>query len=391
MKVKVETLREQMIVPELEIDGKDLNEIIAEINRLPSIPPIIPGETDIYFIVSTRIGKGTCYQKCEHCVFKAIPEFEIDWATAQEIVEDLQMEGYRIGLTAEDTFSDRFLSLAQKHIAGSAYRMKDLGLTAWTSGARIAKEENWRNLLETVYALGFMAIQINGQAVAGTPLPLRGVPSAFVIQKSIERIQEWNRENPTNFLKIGLTFTIGKYNFRKDFLKNMLNFCLKNKIDMIRYNCFADFSEDRPYYQLERGQIRRFYKYIAEITAELDSPLDVTVSSDFGNEGQEFLGNGNKGVCGAGKRLFRIGKVNGEIIVAACVERMAPVVGKLLKNDKWRIEWDEEKLKQLYYLKPFLYGCFGGIGYKRFNEDVAERIIFDRLPSSFPPFFLSGW
>jgi len=296
-------------------------------------------------------------------------------------VRDLQKEGFNIGITPGDTFSEKFLSIAQKDTAGSAYRRKDLALAAWTSGTRIAKEKNWRKLLKTVYNLGYRAIQINGQDIAGTPMPLKGVPTSLIVNTAIERIKKWNAEYPTKSFKIGITFTIGKYNFKKKFLKKMLDYCLENKLN-IRYNCFADFTGKFPPYQLEKIEVRQFYQHIKEIAAEaknnVDYPIEATIASDFGDEGQELLmPEAEKGNCGAGKRLFRIVKIDNEIIVAACVERIAPIVGKLTKNNgKWTIEWNEEKLKQLHYLKPFLYGCFGGIGYKRFNEETAERIIF---------------
>lgn len=378
MQATIETIREHLAPPEIEIKGKTDEEIIEEIKKLPFIP-IIPKETDIYFIVSTKRGNGECHQRCEHCVFNAIPEYVIDWKIAAKIVEDLQKEEYHIGLTPGDTFSESFLSLAKKNTAGSANRIKDLGLMAWSSGTRIAKERNWQDLLEIVYGLGFRSIQINGQNVAGTPLPLKGVPSSLIVNTAIKRIKKWNTENQTKKFNIGLTFTIGKYNSKKEFLEEMLNFCLENQLS-IRYNCFADFTGQFPNYELGEMEIRQFYQSIAEITAKVksESSLKITISPDFGDNGQEFLiPETEKGTCGAGKKLFRIAKLGDEIVIVACAERAAPIVGKVIKNkEKWIIEWDEEKLKQIHYLKPFLYGCFGGAGYKRFNDPKAEKIIF---------------
>ena len=342
---------------------------------------------DIYFYQSTQTGPKTCRRACEMCFFRRLPQATVPLNLATEVTHDLQRRGYRVGLCPADSLVPEVL---KSGASGSAYRISGLGLTAWTAAAYLAGQ-SWESTLEAAWAAGFRVLVINGQGAAGVPVPFRGVSTPEQIQVAVDRIRAWNLQQPEQQFKTGITFSI-RSDHDYESLRRMGKWATKNDVAVVRFNCFANFrglpEHDR--WLLERSGVERFYGWLARLHEEMiGSSVQLSVSEDFGNAGieqieplmpAEYRGK-FVGRCRSGWRLFALIQLNGELVVTGCVDRLLPIMGRVVKRaDGWDIDWDFTVLGCLakIQLQQRFYGCWGGLGWGRnggFNDVEAERLL----------------
>ena len=121
-----------------------------------------------------------------------------------------------------------------------------------------------------------------------------------------------------------------------------------------------------------------FFGFLNQIQIEfLDSPLQFSISEDWGDAGIEqisawlpadWTGRGS-GWCRAGYRLFAMVSIDDEICLVGCVDRWEPILGRVSRTDSgtWGIVWDVPAIEQLRILVNAgdVYACWGGVGYDR--------------------------
>lgn len=371
-------------------------ELTRVIDGLPEIqsPPI--AGADIYFYTTNRTDRSTCEQACNWCFLRAKPQYAVSLDKAAKISADLKAQGLNIGMVPPDSFGQDLMNGAEniQQQAGSAYRMEGLENTAWSSGTPIATAQNSDELLNKGWKImGYRSIQMNGQEVAGTPVPATGIARPDTITEAVRRIQKWNKGKlPEEQYKIGLTFTMTKINNTLESMKMMIKWCVDNGIFSIRFNSFSAFTQDRlpqldiAQYELQPDDIRTFYDNLKTLMDELSSmPQEkrpkISFSEDLGDWGNEqiegYIPDQYKkegiGLCRSGAGLFALVEENGRLILYSCVDRFFPKAGEVKQNElgEWYPEWDKKVLKAIYYFRrvtdssgqPLLRGCFGGISY----------------------------
>ena len=341
---------------------------------------------DIYFYQSTQTGSRTCRRACEMCFFKRLPQTTVPLSLATEVTRDLQRRGYRVGLCPADSLVPEVL---RSGASGSAYRISGLGLTAWTAAAYLAGQ-SWESTLEAAWAANFRVLVINGQGVAGVPVPFKGVSTVGQIQTAVNRINLWNHQHADRQFKVGITFTI-RSDHKYESLRRMGEWAVKNDVAVVRLNCFANFrglpEHDR--WLLDRLGVEQFYGWLARLHEEIGSSIQLSVSEDFGDAGigqiehlmpVEYQGQ-QVGRCRSGRRLFALIQIDGELVLTGCVDRLLPVMGRVIKRvDGWDIDWDLAILGRLAEIQTQrrFYGCWGGLGWGRnggFNDIEAERFL----------------
>lgn len=336
-------------------------------------------EKDLYFCYSTERG-DTCLANCEHCYFRD-KERHLDISLARDIYRDLANAGYNITLIPSDNLHEDALNNPQH--SGGPYRISGFGDVMWTSGIRL-NMENWKELLERAWNVGFKRIVINGHAVAGVPVPFKGTATSKQIQTAIDRIHEWNRlqKGDRNY-EIGLVFTIRSDNYQLHYLRRMATYAENNGVSVLRFNCFANTHEEKRFdkYVMAQEQIEEFYRNLAQLHEEyLGAHVKFSVSEDFGDTGihiieeymaPEFRGQ-HVGWCRAGWTLFAI---RPDLKIVGCVSLLAPVLGQLEnRNGRWTVKWNYDNINALKNLRlehgaP---GCFGGSGYQDGGKEIVE-------------------
>ena len=348
---------------------------------------------DIYFYQSTQTGSRTCRRACEMCFFRRLPQFTVPLELATEVTQDLQRRGYRVGLCPADSLVPGVLASGA---SGSAYRISGLGLTAWTAAAYLAGQ-SWESTLEAAWAAGFRVLVINGQGVADVPVPFKGVSTPGQIQVAVNRVREWNARRPEQQFKLGITFTI-RSDHDYESLRRMGKWATKNGVAVVRFNCFANFRglSEHERWLLGRSGVAQFYGWLALLHDEMaGNDVQLSVSEDFGDAGigqiehlmpVEYQGQ-QVGRCRSGRRLFALIQIDGELVLTGCVDRLLPVMGRVIKRvDGWDIDWDRGVLGRLAEIQTQrrFYGCWGGLGWGRsrdcshaagFNDPAAEKYL----------------
>lgn len=339
-------------------------------------------DIDIYFHYDNSIGKGACEAACAHCYFRNQPTFQIPHEKALSITQSLRAQGYSIGMAPADSFSDD--ALAAGELAGSAFRLKSIGASAWSSGMPLARD-GWRERLARAYEIGFRSIIITAHDVAGNEVPLTGVTKGKNIARAIENINSWNRENPDRQFVSSLTFTIGTHNLDVNLMRTMVEWGVDHQVGLVRFNCFANFGERDEHRHLEmtRPDIERFYMMLRQLQEEfLDTPTSLGISEDWGDAGIEAIydylpdvwRSREKGWCRAGYRLFALISVEDRLRLVGCVDKWEPVMGTVeeVEAGVWGIDWNHEAIETLRQatLNEEIYACWGGVGYNR--DDAAE-------------------
>lgn len=338
-----------------------------------------PEDIDIYFHYTNEIGKNTCKAKCEHCYFQNRPTNKLDVETAMAITKSLRRQGYKIGMTPADNFSDEAL----EETAGSAFRLKEVGQLAWTSGATLVGDD-YPQRLDRAWDIGFRSIVISAHEAAGTFVPIKGVTKAKVINQAFDNITAWNDANidqGKNFLT-SATFTIRKDNCDLDLMRQMIGWGVDRKIDLVRFNCFANFldlPQHRPY-EMAYEDVEKFYGYLAKMQEEFaETDTKLGISEDWGDAGIEQIypylppewQDRKQGWCRAGYKLFAMMQVGNEVILTGCVDKWDPIVGKVVKtDDDYQIAWDNDKVEMIRQkiLSDDVYACWGGVG----NRGIAR-------------------
>ena len=343
---------------------------------------------DIYFYQSTETGARTCRRACEMCFFRRLPQVTVPIGLATEVAQNLQRRGYCVGLCPADSLVPEVLTSGA---SGSAYRISGLGLTAWTAAAYLAGQ-SWESILEAAWAAGFRVLVINGQSVAGVPVPFKGVSTPEQIQVAVDRIRAWNSQRPEQRFKIGITFTIRSDHDYKS-LRRMGKWAAKNGVAVMRFNCFANFrglpQHDR--WLLDRPGVERFYGWLARLhEGMIGSGVQLSVSEDFGDAGIEQIKHlmpveyqGQQvGRCRSGRRLFALIQSDNKLVLTGCVDRLLPIMGQMVKrSDGWDIDWNIDVINRLaeIQVQRRFYGCWGGLGWGRkdigFNDPEAEKYL----------------
>lgn len=331
-----------------------------------------PEDITLYFHASNQVGKRTCQAQCEHCYFFNAKPYEVPRDEALAVVRSLSAQGYDISYLLADSFADEALL---SEVGGSAFRVQDNGLAAWTAG-RILTQRGWEARLDRGWELGYRAITITAHDVADTPIIFRGVTPGKVVERAVENIFLWN-ECRKRDMKIILTFTLHKLNLTRDNLQKMARFCFRNGVDVCRFNAFANFRNDPSLTrcELERSDIVRFYGYLKELCqAYQHTGVYFGLSEDIGDAGieqvlpwlsAEWHELDRTQWCRAGYRLFALIKVGEELRIVGCVDRWDPPLGRVLKvGDDYHIEWDVAKIEalRLAVLSQQVYACWGGVG-----------------------------
>ena len=347
---------------------------------------------DIYFYQSTQTGSRTCRRACEMCFFRRLPQTTVPLSLATGVTRDLQRRGYRVGLCPADSLVPGVLASGA---SGSAYRISGLGLTAWTAAAYLAGQ-SWESTLEAAWAANFRVLVINGQGVAGVPVPFKGVSTVGQIQTAVNRINLWNHQHADRQFKVGITFTI-RSDHKYESLRRMGEWAVKNDVAVVRLNCLANFRglPQHDQWLLDRDGVERFYGWLARLHKEIGSSIQLSVSEDFGDAGigqiehlmpVEYQGQ-QVGRCRSGRRLFALIQIDGELVLTGCVDRLLPVMGRVIKRvDGWDIDWDLAILGRLAEIQTQrrFYGCWGGLGWGRsrdcshaagFNDPAAEKYL----------------
>lgn len=367
----------------------------------PTVPfsQLQPKDITFYFHVSNKTGRKestqlsggkTCGAACKHCYFQTLPAYEISVQEGIAITNDLRKAGYDVGIVTADSFSN--LSLYDIGMAGSAFRYDAIvpqnNGGAWTSGIPLTATD-WQARLNDGWKLGYGSITLS---LYGTviPYPISGTPQAKTIRQAIANIQTWNEGNICDGKYSIVTNTmVHRENCSKEQLRKVVLWCLKNKIDVCRFNCFANFLNDPTSSQLEMHavDIYRFYGVLRELLDEFrDTPLSFAVSEDMSPHGIEQVVDyfpdswknyvpGSHYWCRAGYRLFAINKRENEIIVNSCVDNWnGPTAGCIIKNSiGYTINWNTELIEELRsaIIKGKLFGCWGGVG--KINSGTDNR------------------
>ena len=350
-------------------------------------------EIDFYFYYDRRTGasrgtgKNTCHANCSHCFLKVAGAEEqfISIPEAIEVATDLRKEGYsNVDLIPSDSFGEEILKFGDD---GSAQRIPGMGKVAWTSGVPLALS-GWKEKLKRAWELGYRSLVINGHDIAGISVPIEGITRAPTLQKALLNMKEWNKTNPDEQFEWGFTFTLRSDTCNQASMEKMAAWAVENGVKVLRFNCFADFRGSNPEHKFlvpTRNDIVMMHKTLAELHVKyIDSPLHFSVSEDFGEAGTEAIEayiapeyRGQQvGVCRAAFRLFAITPINGTLRVVGCVDRMWPYLGTVEKSDgHWTIFWDLERIEQMRQarLNGSLYGCFGGVGRDRGNEEFNSE------------------
>jgi hypothetical protein len=341
-----------------------------------SIPfsDVPPEDIDIYFHYTNEIGKNTCRASCEHCYFKNRPTNKIPVEKAIAITKSLREQGYQIGMTPADNFSDEALT----ETAGSAFRLKEVGQLAWTSGAPLAGTDA-AGRLDKAWDIGFRSIVISAHTVAGTAVPIKGVTKGPVINRAYDNIAAWNTANAAEGKKFltSSTFTIRKDNCDLETMRQMVKWGVDKGIDLVRFNCFANFLDlpQHREYEMTAEDISRFYGYLAALQDEfVDSSTKLGISEDWGDAGIEQIlpylppewESKKNGWCRAGYRLFAMMQVENDVVITGCVDKWDPIMGKVVEEsaDQYKIVWDYDKIEKLRQMvsNDDVYACWGGVG-----------------------------
>lgn len=359
-------------------------------------------EIDFYFYydrrtgASKRPGMNTCLANCSHCFLKVVGAEEqyISIPEAIEVANDLRTQGYtNVDLTPSDSFGEEILQYGDD---GSAYVIPGMGKMAWTSGVPLALE-GWESKVARAWQLGYRSLVMNGHDIAGTAVPIKGITKAPTLQKALNNMRSWNVRNPDKQFDWGYTFTLRADTCNPIAMGKIAEWAVKNEVRVLRFNCFADYLGSDPTHRFlvpSRKDILTMYETLAKLHQKyIDSPMQFSISEDFGEAGVEFIEpyinplyhNQKVGVCRAAWRLFAITPINDKLVVVGCVDRIWPYLGTVEKcNGQWTIVWDMERMEQMRQarLQGQLYGCFGGVGRDRPNGTGFNSVEGNALLSS---------
>lgn len=336
---------------------------------------------DIYFHYTNQVGRETCQASCAHCYFKTRPVFHIAPERALRITEALRRQGYNIGLAPADSFSDEALAVSDAETAGSAFRLASLGKSAWTAGGQLTGRD-WRRRLDRAWALGYRSVIISAHEAAGTSVPIAGVTKKLIIDRAVQNLRRWNDDNAPQRFAISATFTIRKDNCTYENMLRMALWGVQNGIDVVRFNCFANFLKlpEHGQFEMSRNDIVTFFGLLRRLHEEfIDSALRFGISEDWGDAGIEqilpYLGpewqGARTGWCRAGYRLFAMIEVDNRIVLTGCVDKWEPILGEVVEDgDEISIRWDHERIERLRLtlLRREAYACYGGVGHGREEE-----------------------
>jgi hypothetical protein len=333
-----------------------------------------PREIDIYFHYDSEIGAKTCKAACAHCYFRNRPTFHIPADKALAITSSLRAQGYNIGMAPADSFGDEALMAGD---AGSAFRLRSIGTSAWSSGMPLYLP-GWEERLSRAWNIGFRSIIITAHEAAGTTVPIRGVTRAPVIVGAVRNIQSWNTD--ARRFSISTTFTIRRDNCNLELMRKMVRWGVAEKIDLVRFNCFANFQglPEHRTFEMTREDIIRFFGYLKILQEEfIAEPTQLGISEDWGDAGIEQIypylppiwQERTAGWCRAGYRLFAMIEVDGEIVLTGCVDKWDPILGRLIETSPgaYSINWDITHIEEIRraVLDARVYACWGGVGSNR--------------------------
>ncbi|MGL6261549.1 hypothetical protein [Vibrio sp. WXL210] len=327
---------------------------------MPSKKPILfddhisTDETEVQYILDTRVGKKTCMAMCEFC-FLNRPGME-NYSEPPEVaaanIQALREQGYKVVPLVTDTFAEdgKYLDSVLFDGDNGWY----MGSAAWSSGRPLLKD-NHPDLLKKCVSNGIDTIVMTSHGTEQHERKFRGLTQPRIVEQAIRNIRQFETANQAKF-RIVLTFTISQDNKHFDKLKGYFDYAAKLEVDVIRFNQFADVQRRYPKQRLQRQDIEAIYQNLHQIYQQHPSDVQLSLSEDFGKWGIEVMDfPQGVGQCVAGERLFAI--VNKQVF--ACPVDLTIKVGEL--NQSNQIEWDEAALKRVAQLKqhPSYGGCLG--------------------------------
>lgn len=395
----------------------------------PSVPfdELKPEQITFYFHETNKTGHqatwslmggkkdATCNAQCSDCYFQTLPPYAIDPEIAQAVARDFRVQGYDIGVITADSFSN--IALDKIGEAGSAFRygaVSEQNGNAWTNGIQISGRAA-AGKLDKGWALGYGVITLSLYDTV-IPHPMKGTPPKALIVKAINNIKKWNQDRfkEGGGYKIICTQALSKATMSLENMRVVAQWCLANGITICRFNAFANFNNleaARPF-ELEAGDIRRFWQYLAILQEEFaETPLQFGVSEDMSAEGIEAcipyfdpkdgwdkFNSENPYWCRAGYRLFSINGVANavsrevEMTITGCVDNWnkAPI-GKIKKDPEtglYKPEFDVEKIDEIRaaVISGAISTCWGGVGNPNGRDDTrgfipspaAEALVFNK-------------
>lgn len=351
-------------------------------------PDVRPEDIDIYFHYTNEIGAATCRAACAHCYFRNRPDYRVPMDLALAVTRSVKAQGYNIGMVPADSFAEEALTVGA---TGSAFRLRETGLLAWSSGVPLATP-GWERRLNRGWDIGFRSIVITAHEAAGTTVPIKGVTKVPFIVQALANIQAWNERNVPKRFGRAVTFTIRRDNCSYEQIAQMASWGVCEGLDLVRFNCFANFQglAEHRQFEMTRSDIERFFGILARIQAECyGTRTAFGISEDWGDAGIEQITASlppvwrmrRTGWCRAGYRLFAMIEVDGEIVVTGCVDKWDPILGRVREEGgMYRIDWDVERIELIRraVLEQRVYACWGGVGCQRpgdagFQTDAAAE------------------
>jgi len=309
---------------------------------------------ELQYFIDTRVGKKTCMAKCEFCWLNRehLSGFHQDLHEAQDIIQNLRTQGYKVVPIVSDSFAER-----GKYLRSGIFNNNDgwyLGNAAWSSG-RPLLEDNCEEMLDLCIENGIHTIIMTSHGTEDREREFKGLTQPSIVREAVKRIQAHSIRRDWEFRTI-LTFTLSMRNNSHEDISRYFDYCADLGVHAARFNRFADIRGTHPQLRMSPEAVANTYQTLRDIYEIHPSSVQLSVSEDFGFWGIEVMGFPKQvGHCVAGERLFGVVYPN----VYVCPVNLTLVAGKI--QDDGTITWDERVRAQLMHAKqhPEFGGCIG--------------------------------
>ena len=315
---------------------------------------------ELYYFVDTTVKKETCMARCAHCYLEtndAVRNFKQDLVKATTVVGNLRAQGYKVSPLVSDSFSyggeylrsplfqNPTVTAEQNQCQpGGTPRDKFHVNRLWTSGMPLVKGD-YVELLKLAAKLEPVTITLTSHEIEDQTSPFRGIVQPSIVRKAVQNIQRYNREYGQQ-IKVGLEFTIGKWNCTRDHVRSYVDYCENLGVDIIRMNSFTDIDGGLSQLRMDANDTVAVYKISKKIGSSLEGRLKMSVGEQFGLAGIEEMGFPETvGDCPAGETFFSVVYPN----VFACCGLFKLKVGYISVEDK--LVLDQDMLARILHAK----------------------------------------
>ena len=331
---------------------------------------IRPNDIHVYLDLSTRTGKDTCGQNCNHCWFvnyERVHKKDFSIEEGPAIKRALEGQGYKVFARYVDSFAygGTFMRLYGPAHNREFRQEEDYKPTdtmkkgdAWTSG-RPLLANNYVELLDQARLSGYGTISItfhglldaNLNLLPASKYPILGVFSGAQTEKVLQRIREYNQIRREAYgdlegFRVNLGVTLGRHNSSRESLIRYAHYFNRLGVNTVRFNCFTDHGGRHPQLQLSNPGVEQAYRDMKWIHDNIELNFQLAVSEDFGTEGVSVMGfPAHVGWCRAGTQLFTVIPSESRTVTAspvvleekigdivACVNIFEPNLGSLLRK-----------------------------------------------------------